>query len=87
MFGNQLAIPTLGSLNTLIFPSSSFILSMNIQVEEEFLADSTQISTMRHSSIKLNEWISLDLVVFTVYYFKEPRFEVKFSRGTCVFKR
>ena len=38
------------------FPFSCFMLRTNIQVEE-FLANSAQISTVRHSSVKLNKQI------------------------------
>lgn len=39
------------------------MLSITLQAEG-FLANSAQVSNMRHCNIKLNEWIGLDLVVF-----------------------
>lgn len=59
-------ILTLGSVNILFFPSS-IMLSITVQAEDAFLANSAQV-TMRHSNFKINEWAGLDVVVFITYF-------------------
>lgn len=60
------------------------MLSITLQAEG-FLANSAQVSNMRHCNTKHNEWIGLDLVVFTLYYFKECLLEMKFSREISMY--
>ena len=71
----------------LIFPCNSLMLSITLHTEERFLANSSRVSNMRHCTIRLNEWIGLDLVVFKLYYFKEYLFEMKFSREIWTYLR
>lgn len=63
------------------------MLSIAIQAEKASLLNSVHVSTMRHSNIKLNEWIRLDFIVFKLYYFEEPLFEMKFSIGITIYLR